>query len=94
MGVQGSLGEDFVCRRWEVYQRAVSHNDNDKAPALSFQSILLNLRYSLHITQEALSQFYYTVLLGLFIRGAHGYYFIEGKPEYSQNFSYSLTPKG
>lgn len=43
--------------------------------------------YSLQMSQEALSQFYCTVLLGLFQRGSYGYCFLKGRSEYSKRFT-------
>jgi hypothetical protein len=50
----------------------------------------LNMEYSLQVGQEMLSQFYGSVLLGLFQRGSHGYYF-SSYSDYPKRFVHGLT---
>ena len=51
----------------------------------------MNLHYSLLISQEMLSQFYCTILLGLVQRGSHGYYFHQGNPNESRRFTQAMS---
>jgi hypothetical protein len=47
--------------------------------------------YSLQVSQDSLSQFYCTVILGVFQRGPHGYYFFGGKQNQGNQMSSELS---
>lgn len=84
--IQGSLGEDFAFKRWEAYHRVLEREEL-KPENTAIKSLQLSTLYSLQMSQEALSQFYCTVLLGLFQRGSYGYSFLKGRSEYSKRFT-------
>lgn len=58
--------------------------------AYAIKSLRYNAFYSLQKSQDALSQFYCTVLLGLLQRGSHGHYFFQGKQEYSKQLTHQI----
>lgn len=47
--------------------------------------------YSLHATQEVLSQFYSTVVLGVMLRGNYGYHYYQEGPAQDQNQAAELS---
>lgn len=63
----------MIYQPWEVYQKYEEKGQTGTTKALL--AIMHNASLALHFTNEAVVQYYYLVMTGLFQRGKYGLYF-------------------
>ena len=75
LDIHDSLGGDFIRSRWKVYHEQAN---SGKPPLEQVKKTFeLNNTFSLKMVNEALLQFYFVLLLGIFQRGTYGHHLMR-----------------